>query len=281
MTSTTETNARSYASWLRDPLLILLVMTCCAILTMAIVGPFVAPYSPDDADILAAGESMSWAHLLGTDALGRDILSRILVGAQLSIAGAAFVVLFSTVLGVCLALTCAWLGGFFDAMIMSALNIVFAIPGLLIAVILSALIGGGFWAPGIALTIVYVPYIARVVRSAALRERQKAYVEACQIAGFSALRINFRHIAPNLAPIILAQATITFGSALMDFGAISFLGLGVQPPQAEWGLMILEGRSELLEGSYQLSLSAGFMIVVTVIAFNMLGERISSRHGAR
>ncbi|TSE13422.1 ABC transporter permease [Mesorhizobium intechi] len=257
----------------------LLAAICLTIFLIAIVGPYLAPYSPEDADILSAGLGPSGAHWLGTDALGRDILSRLLVGARLSIAGASLIVALSTLFGVSIALACAWRGGILDSIMMSALNIVFAIPGLLIAVILSALMGAGFWPPVIALTVVYVPFIARVIRSAALRERRRAYVDACQIAGFSSWRINLRHIAPNIGSIILAQATITFGAALMDFGAISFLGLGIQPPQAEWGLMVAEGRSELLEGSYQLSMSAGLMIIITVIVFNVLGERISDRYG--
>ena len=264
---------------LPETLLVAIGIICLAIFVLAIIGPYIAPFGPDDTDILASGEGPSWAHWLGTDSLGRDILSRLLVGARLSVAGASMIVAVSTLLGVGLALASAWRGGIFDSTLTGALNILFAIPGLLIAIILSALIGAGFWAPVIALSVVYVPYIARVIRSAALQERQRAYVEACQIAGLSAWRINLRHIAPNIASIILAQATFTFGSALIDFGAISFLGLGVQPPQAEWGLMVSEGRSELLEGNYQLSLSAGLVIVITVIAFNVLGERISNIYG--
>ena len=159
------------------------------------------------------------------------------------------------------------------------LNVLFAIPGILIAVLAVAVFGSGFWSPVIALSIVYIPYVARIVRSAAVQERSRAYVEAAQLAGISSLRINVFHILRNVMPIVLAQATFGFGAALIDFGAISFLGLGVQAPQAEWGLMVSEGRSEILNGDLQVSLSAGIAIVITVVAFNVLGERLTSRMG--
>jgi peptide/nickel transport system permease protein len=246
-------------------------------LILAVAGPLLAPFPADRTDILAAAQDPNAEHLLGTDALGRDIFSRLLVGARLSFAAALLIVLVSSTLGTALALTGAWYDGLFDNILGKALNILFAVPSILIAVIAIAMFGAGFWAPVIALSIVYIPYVAKVIRSAAIQERQRAYVEACQLAGLSSWRINARHILPNLLPIALAQATYGFGSALMDFGAISFIGLGVQPPTAEWGLMVSEGRSELLEGRYQLSLFAGLMIVITVIAFNLLGERLSNR----
>ncbi|GAB3616604.1 ABC transporter permease [Okibacterium endophyticum] len=265
---------------MRDPLFVAVLAVCSALALIAAIGPYIAPYPPAQTDILASGEGPSAAHWLGTDSLGRDVLSRLLVGARLSFAGPGLVVLVSTTLGTALALAGAWFGGWFDSLLNKVLNVLFAIPGILVAVLAVAVFGVGFWAPVLALSLVYVPYIARVVRSAAIQERHKAYVEACELAGLSARRITSRHILGNVFPIVLAQATFGFGAALMDFGAISFLGLGVQPPAAEWGLMVSDGRSELLEGSFQQSVSAGLMIVITVVAFNMLGERISTRLGA-
>jgi peptide/nickel transport system permease protein len=280
MTQLTLPSLRSPLRRRQDPILLLLSVLCLGLLVLAVTGPLLAPFPADRTDILAAAQDPSAQHLLGTDALGRDILSRLLVGARLSFAAALLIVLVSSTLGTALALTGAWYDGLFDNILGKALNILFAVPSILIAVIAIAMFGAGFWAPVIALSIVYVPYVAKVIRSAAIQERQRAYVEACQLAGLSSWRINTRHILPNLLPIALAQATYGFGSALMDFGAISFIGLGVQPPTAEWGLMVSEGRSELLEGRYQLSLFAGLMIVITVIAFNLLGERLSNRLSA-
>ena len=263
----------------RDPLLVVLLAMCGFLVGIAAFGGILAPYDPNATDILASGQGPSAAHLLGTDAIGRDVLSRLLVGARLSFAGPGLIMLVSVTLGTALALASAWWGGTFDSVTSRALNVLFAIPGILIAVLAVAVFGGGFWSPVIALSVVYIPYVARVVRSAAVQERSRAYVEAAQLAGISSWRINVFHILRNVMPIVFAQATFGFGAALIDFGAISFLGLGVQAPQAEWGLMVSEGRSEILNGDLQVSLSAGIVIVITVVAFNVLGERLTSRMG--
>jgi peptide/nickel transport system permease protein len=264
-----------------DPLLLVLSIVCCILALLAVFGPLLAPYPPAQTDILAASQGPSSAHLLGTDSLGRDILSRLLAGARLSFAGPGIIVLVSSILGTAVAVTSAWIGGAFDSAVKRVLNVVFAVPGILVAVLAVALFGRGFTALVIALSLIYTPYVARVVRSVAATERRRPYIEALRLAGLSAWRICTRHILRNVLPIVLAQATIGFGSALMDFGAMSFLGLGVQPPSAEWGLMVSDGRSEILDGALQQSLSAGIMIVVTVVCFNILGARISSKIGAK
>ncbi|NGO11355.1 ABC transporter permease [Streptomyces sp. HC44] len=264
-----------------DRFLLALSIVCGLLALLAVFGPLLAPYPPAQTDILAAGQGPTGAHLLGTDSLGRDILSRLLAGARLSFAGPGIIVLVSSVLGTAVAVTSAWIGGAFDSAVKRVLNVVFAVPGILVAVLAVALFGRGFTALVIALSLIYTPYVARVVRSVAATERRRPYIEALQLAGLSGWRICTRHILRNVLPIVLAQATIGFGSALMDFGAMSFLGLGVQPPSAEWGLMVSDGRSEILDGALQQSLWAGTMIVVTVVCFNILGARISSKIGAK
>lgn len=262
-----------------DPLTVVAGTICIALIVLAVVGPLLAPYPPAQTDILAASQGPSAAHLLGTDALGRDILSRLLTGARLSFAGPGMIVVASTAVGTTIAIASAWYGGVFDKTVARVLDVMFSIPGILVAVLAGAVVGAGFWAPVVSLSIVYIPYVARVVRSAAVRERHLAYVEACLLAGMRPRRVCTHHILRNVAPIALAQATIAFAAALMDFAAISFLGLGVQPPVAEWGLMVSDGRSELLDGAPQQSLSAGVMVVLTVVAFNVLGERTSRAIG--
>jgi peptide/nickel transport system permease protein len=263
-----------------DKVLLVFGTLCGLLVLMAIFGPLLAPYPPSQTDILATSQGPSAQHVLGTDSLGRDILSRLLFGARLSFLGPGIIVVVSASCGTALAVAAAWRGGWVDNMLNRALNVMFAVPGILVAVLAAAVFGAGFWAPVLALSIVYIPYVARVVRSAAVKERHMPYIEACELAGLSAWRICTRHILRNVFPIVLAQATIGFGSALMDFGATSFLGLGVQPPNAEWGLMVSDGRSELLDGAVQQSLAAGTLIVLSVVSFNILGERLSSRIGA-
>ncbi|WP_257234149.1 ABC transporter permease [Streptomyces sp. JV178] len=262
-----------------DPLLMVSAALAAGLVVLAVIGPWIAPYDPAATDVLAASQGPSGAHLFGTDSLGRDIFSRALTGARLSFAGPGIIVLGSASLGTLLALAAAWHGGWVDRLLNRLLTLLFAIPGVLVAVVAAAVFGAGFWAPVLALTLVYTPYVARVVRSVAVRQRQLPYIEALQLAGLPTWRICLRHLLPNVAPIVLAQATIGFGSALMDFGAVSFLGLGIQPPTAEWGVMVADGRSEVLDGAVQQSMAAGLCIVISVVAFNVLGERLTQRSG--
>lgn len=275
-----HTVRRRYAAWGR-PALVVSAGLAGALTVLAIVGPWIAPYDPAATDVLAAGQGPSGQHLLGTDSLGRDILSRAMAGARLSFVGPAVIVLISSILGTTLALFAAWHGGWVDRTVNRVLNVLFSVPGILVAVLASAVFGAGFWAPVLALGVVYTPYMARVVRSVAVRERQRGYVESLQLAGLSSWRISLRHLVPNVLPMVIAQGTYGLGSALADFAAISFIGLGIQPPDAEWGVMVADGRSELLDGNVQQSLTAGVLIVVTVVAFNVLGAQLSSRSGGR
>lgn len=261
-----------------EPLVYVLSGILVLIVLCALFAPLLAPYSPNQGNILAANLGPSSAHWLGTDQLGRDILSRLLFGARLSLLGPTLIIVFATTFAVALAISSVWIGGWFDQVVARLLDTLFAFPGLLLAILAVAMIGPGLLAPVIALTLAYTPYIARVVRTVALRERHLAYVESCQVVGLSGWQICFRHLIPNVSPIVLAQATIAFGSALVDLAAISYLGLGVQPPQAEWGLMVSDGQSALLNGSPWESLSACVMIIVVVLTVNILGERIALRN---
>jgi peptide/nickel transport system permease protein len=263
-----------------DPVLLGCALVIGALVLMAVFAPLLAPYDPNQSDILASNEGPSSAHLLGTDSVGRDILSRIIYGARLSLLGPALVVAIATVSGVAIALLTAWHGGRVDAAASRVLDVLFAFPGLIFAILAVAMFGTGLVAPVIALSIAYTPYIARVVRSAAIKERNLPYVAALHVGGMSPLRICTRHLLPNLMPYVLVQAAVSFGYALVDLSALSYLGLGVQPPSAEWGRMVADGQAAILNGQPQASLFAGLAIVVTVIAFNLLADRLV-RRGAR
>jgi peptide/nickel transport system permease protein len=254
---------------------------CAALVIAALIAPLIAPYRPDTVDIYAINQGPSPAHLLGTDSLGRDVLTRVLYGARLSLLGPLLVTVIATTLGTILALAGSWAGGWPDKIIARSLDILFAFPAILLAVLAVVALGTGLIAPVIALSIAYTPYIARVIRSMAMHERQLPYIQACQILGYSSWRTSTAHLLRNVRLLILAQATITFGYALLDLAAISFIGLGVQPPTAEWGLMVSEGDSGLLNGHPAESLAAGAAIVLTVVAFNILGERIAARSQGR
>ena len=240
----------------------------------AVFGPLLAPFNPDLPNLSLAWVGPVGGHLLGYDFQGRDVLSRLLAGAQSSMLGPLAVVILSMAAGAVLAVVAAWRRGAVDAVISSGLDILFAFPGILLAVLATAIFGAGLTAAAIALSIAYMPYVARVLRGVALRERSQPYVAALEVQGSSATTICLRHIIPNMLPLIVAQATIMFGWAMVDLAAISFLGLGVQPPAPNWGVMISENQTGILQGYPLPALSAGVCIVAVVIAFNILGERL-------
>jgi peptide/nickel transport system permease protein len=260
-----------------DPVLLIAAVVLMLMVLVAVLAPVIAPYSPNQTDILSANQAPSAQHVLGTDSLGRDIYSRLLFGARLTLLGPTLIIAIATVAGVVMAISAVWFGGWYDAAVSRTLNVLFALPGLLVAIIAVAVIGAGLAAPIVALSLAYMPYIARVLRSVALRERSLAYVEAGELVGLSGWAICRRHLLPNVMPIIRAQATLAFGSALVDLAAISYLGLGVQPPTAEWGVMVASGQSSLLNGYPWESLSAGIAIVVVVVLVNLVGERLALR----
>ena len=240
----------------------------------AVFGSLLAPYDPNLPDLSLAWVGPVGGHLLGYDFEGRDVASRLLAGAPSALLGPLAVVVVSVPVGTLLAVTAAWRRGTSDAVISSGLNVAFAFPGILLALLATAVFGAGLPAAAIALSIAYLPYVARVLRGAALRERSQPYVAALEVQGASATSICLRHLVPNIAPLIAAQATVLFGYAMVDLAAISFLGLGVQPPTANWGVMIAENQAGILQGYPLPALTAGICIVTVVIAVNVLGERL-------
>jgi len=258
-----------------DPVAAVCVTFIVAITAVALLAPVIAPYDPNQVDILNRFAPPSAQHLLGTDSLGRDLLSRLIYGARLSLLGPFLIIVLATVAGTFLAILSAWLGGLFDNVTSRVLDILFAFPGLILAMLAVAIFGSGVVAPVIALSIAYLPYIARVLRSGAIRERNLPYIDACYAEGLPTRVIALRHLLPNIMPLVLVQATLSFGYALVDLAAISYLGLGVQPPAAEWGLMVANGQSSVLSGHPQESIYAGVMIILTVVSFNLLGDRLA------
>jgi peptide/nickel transport system permease protein len=247
------------------------------IVVIAILAPVLAPHDPNQVDILGSYQGPSATHPLGTDSLGRDLLSRLMYGARLSLFGPALIVVIATVVGTLLAIACAWMGGWFDGVTSRVMDILFAFPGLIFALLAVALFGPGLAAPVIALSIAYLPYDTRVIRSVAMRERSLPYIQACYVQGLPTRSITMRHLLPNILPFVVVQATLSFGYALVDLAAISYLGLGVAPPASEWGLMVANGQASILTGHPQESIFAGLLIIATVVAFNLLGDRLATR----
>jgi peptide/nickel transport system permease protein len=244
---------------------------------VAVVGAWLAPHDPNLSSLSFSFVGPIPDHPLGFDSQGRDLLSRVLAGARSSLLGPTAVVLLAMVVGVLLAVACAWKGGRFDTFVSAALDVLFAFPAIVLAILVSVIVEPGLKSASIALAIAYTPYIARVLRSAALRERARDYIAALEVQGIRATVICIRHLGRNLLPLIVAQGAVLFGYAMVDLAAISFLGLGVRPPQSDWGVMVSTGQTGVLQGYPMESLSAGLCIVVVVVAVNILGERLTER----
>lgn len=245
----------------------------------AILAPFIAPYPPDQVDLGFVHSGPSTAHLLGTDALGRDLLSRLIHGARTALLGPLLVVVTSTVLGILLGLLAGWRGGWLDAVLGRIFDVVFAFPSLLIAIMAVALFGKGLVAPVIAMSIAYAPFVARLTRSLVTAERSRPYVAAYRVQGFGGAWIAFRRVLPNVTPIVGAQSTLNFGYVLAELAALSFLGLGVQAPTADWGAMINEAQAGLIGGYFLPAIVPAVAVVVVVVAVNVIGEELSDRIG--
>jgi peptide/nickel transport system permease protein len=246
---------------------------------LAVFGPLIRPHDPNfsQLEFQFVGPFQAKGYLLGFDSQGRDLLSRLMVGARTSMLGPFLVVVMSMSLGTLVAVTAAWRRGWTDSLLGTVMDILFAFPGILLAVLAAAVFGAGLAAPTIALAIAYTPYIARVIRSAALRERVRDYIAAAEVQGVSTLGICVRHLLPSIGPLLLSQATLVFAWAMVDLAAISFLGLGVQPPTADWGVMVSTGETGVLQGYPLESLLPGLCIVVVVVAVSLLGERLAAR----
>ena len=246
----------------------------------AVLAPLIAPYDPTVGSVTQRYLGPSAEHLLGTDQAGRDIFSRLLWGARSSLIGPLIVVVVTAVLGTAIALTSVWWGGLVDSLLSRVLDLLFAFPNLLLAMLAIAVFGPGLLTAALALSVAYIPYTARVIRSTALRERNLPYIRSPQLQGIAGPVITVRHLLPNVAPLIVTGATINFGFAMIELAALSFLGLGVQPPQADWGLMVSNGQESLLKGYPAESILAGLCIVITVASLAYVGEKLGGRAAA-
>ncbi|MEZ0093821.1 ABC transporter permease [Streptacidiphilus sp. EB129] len=254
-----------------------LYLTCLGFISLvtllALLAPWLAPHDPNGVDLGNALAGPSGSHLLGVDASGRDTLSRLITGARTSLLGPLGVVVFSTLAGVAVGAAAGWRGGWLDSVLSRSTELVFAFPGLLLALMIVSIYGEGLVAPVLALAVAYLPYVSRLTRSLVLAERERPYVAAYRVQGHSGVQICLRHVLPNIAPVVLAQSTINFGYALIDLAGLSFLGLGVPALTPDWGRMVFDGESAIQSGYPLSAVLPCAAIVLTVVAFNVVGER--------
>lgn len=246
------------------------------ILFGAVFAKFIAPYNPEANDYSAAlARAFTQGHLLGTDKLGRDLWSRLLCGAQTSIINAILIVVFEVVVGVPIGMICGYYGGKLDNIVMRVWDIVCSVPSLLLAFVLVAAFGKGTYSGVIAIGIVYTPLTAKLSRSLIMTEKSAVYVEACKSLGYSDARIMFVHILPNIVTTMVAQFTLDIGSAITAMATLSYLGIGVQAPGADWGTLLKDGMSMLYLNSVLL-VAPTIAIMITAIAINIFSDGIQS-----
>jgi peptide/nickel transport system permease protein len=250
--------------------------TITLLIAAAVLAPLVAPYDPNALDLLNANAGPSGSHFLGTDASGRDILSRLIYGARLSMLGPFLVVVLSVLIGVPAGVLAGYRGGRADAVVSRITDMLLAFPPLLLAIVVVATFGTSFFTAAIAISVIYVPLVTRVVRSVVIAECRKDYVDAGRAQGFSDWRLASFHILPNAAGPIVAQSTLNFGYALLDLAGLSFLGLATQPPTSDWGQILSDGRGNILYSTSELA-SAAAVIAVAVLSFNILGDSLTKR----
>lgn len=243
------------------------------LLVLSIIGPYITPYSMEEPDYDNVLSGPSLEHWAGTDSFGRDIFSRILVGAYYSLWVGLSSVLIGAIGGTILGLLSGYYGGWVDTIIMRACDVKFAFPGILLAIGIIAILGPGMINVVIAIAIYSIPIFARIVRGSTLTLKTTLYVEAARSIGASHQRIIWKHIFPGTLSSIIVYFTMRIGSAILIAAGLSFLGLGVQPPTPEWGAMLSSGRDYLTTAPH-VSFFPGLAIFMTVLAFNLLGDGI-------
>ena len=252
-------------------LVFIVLLALVAIVTY--VYPDILPYDPYQQDLSASFEGPSLEHWCGTDQQGRDIFCRILVGSQVSLTVGLLSVAISLTIGVALGAIAGYKGGVVDTVIMRVMDMMLAIPSILLAIAFMTALGQGIDKAIVAIGLVSIPEYARIVRSQVLAVKESDYVAAARVSGDSDAVIIVRHVLPNVLPSIIVRATLGISSAILDAAALGFLGLGVQPPAAEWGDMLGRGRNYVFSAPHVM-IFPGLAITITVLAFNLLGDGI-------
>jgi len=247
------------------------------VLLLALFANFVAPHAPnlthDDAFLRPPfwEEGGSLTYPLGTDAIGRDLLSRLIHGARLSLIIGIIVVSLSLAAGIVLGLIAGFFRGVVEIAIMRLMDVILTLPSILLAIVIVAILGPGLSNAMIAVAIVVLPHYVRITRAAVIGERAKDYVMASQVSGAGTLRLMFKTVLPNCTAPLIVQASLGFSTAILDAAALGFLGLGAQPPQPEWGTMLADAREFVLRAWWVVTFP-GLAILITVLAFNLLGD---------
>jgi len=242
------------------------------LLVLAVFGPALAPHDPFAGNTGQALQPPSALHWLGTDQLGRDILSRIIIAARLDLAIAAASVALAFVVGTAMGLAAGYLGGWTDRVVGRITDTIMAFPLFVLAMGIVAALGNTIINIVYATAIIGLPLYARLARAETIVRCGAGYVEAARLCGNSELRILLGHILPNIMPLMVVQTSLTFGYTILNVAGLSFIGLGVRPPTAEWGIMVADGASFIISGEWWVALFPGLALMVAVFCFNLLGD---------
>ena len=251
--------------------------TIVVLLLVALFAPWIAPHAPNETNSAVFLLPPAWqqggsaSYLLGTDAIGRDILSRLMHGARLSLSIGVAVVAISVAVGVVLGLIAGFFRGVLEIAIMRLMDIVLTMPSLLMAIVIVAILGPGLINAMIAVAIVVLPHYVRITRAAVIAEISRDYVTAARVSGAGTLRLMFREVLPNCAAPLIVQASLGISTAILDAAALGFIGLGAQPPSPEWGTMLADAREFVLRAWWVVTFP-GMAILAAVLAFNLLGD---------
>jgi len=255
----------------KNPLAVSGFVVAVFLAVIAIFAPLIAPYPYDQQDLLNTRAAPSWEHLFGTDELGRDVFSRIIWGSRFSLSIGILAVLVGTSIGMVLGALAGYFGSALDDTVMRLIDVLQSIPGILLAIAISVVLGPGFFNSMLALSVGCIPMACRLTRAAILGIRHQEYLEAATSINASTPRILLRHVLPNAFSPVLVSATMMIGHIIMAAAMLSFIGLGVQPPIPEWGAMIAGGRS-LIRSCPWMVIFPGIFIMLTVLALNLLGD---------
>lgn len=245
------------------------------IIAAAVIGPWISPYIATQINPLQSLQPPSWSHWAGTDEFGRDVLTRVLIGAQSSLGLAAICTLSSMFFGTAVGLVCGYFGGAVDNIVMRVMDVFLALPSLLIALLILAAFGSNTFILVVALTVMFVPPVSRVARTAAMRVSHLAYVDAARIRGEGAIGIMILELLPNMFSVLAVEAGIRVSYTILNLAALGFLGLGVQPPTPDWGLMISEGSPNLSVAPWIVAAPAA-AIVALVLSVNIILDEVAN-----
>jgi len=255
------------------PATIFAALIILVFVAVAVLAPWIAPYNPLAQSILKINQTPSWAHWLGTDQFGRDVLSRMIYGSRNSLIFGLLSPVLAAIVGTTMGVVAGYFGGAVDRVISRLVDLLLAFPELLLAIIIAAALGGGFWNVVAVLTVAFVPGFARIARAQTLSVKQEPYIEAAVAVGVSTPVIIFRHIVPNIAAPIVVLVTLWVASAIRLEASLSFLGLGTQPPNPSWGNIIRDGLNNLFGSPWPI-IGAGLAITCVVLAFNLFGDAV-------